>query len=57
MTFMITVWVLDVKKVPHDLSGSFAKVGAPDADKDNSNPPEVFHSNVFLVIIFDKTIP
>ena len=40
--------VLDVKKVANELSGPFAKVGAPQADNDSSNPPEIFHKHVFL---------
>ena len=47
------VRVLDVKKVADELSGAFVKVGAPQADNDNSNPPENFHKNVFLAKSFD----
>ena len=43
-----TVRVLDVKKVACDLSGSFAKVGAPGADSYSSNSPDFFfYKNVF----------
>ena len=31
---------MDVKKVANELSGPFAKVGAPQADNDSSNAPE-----------------
>ena len=43
---MRIVWVLDVKKVANELSG-------PQADNENSNPPEIFHKNVFLTKSFD----
>ena len=42
------VCVLSVKKVANELSGSFAKVGAPQADNNSSNLPKIFHKNVFL---------
>ena len=43
-----TVWVLDVKKGANELSGPFAKVGAPQANSDRSDPLEIFHKNVFF---------
>ena len=46
---------MDVKKVANELSGPFAKVGAPQADNDSGNPSEMFHKNVFLTKIFDWT--
>ena len=46
------MWVLDVKKVAYELSGPFAKVGAPQADNDSSKPPEMFHKKVFLTKFF-----
>ena len=49
---MRTVRVLDVKKVAYDLPGPFPKGGASDADNGNSNQPETFHKNVFLVSLF-----
>ena len=56
MINMNIVWVLYVKKVVHELSGSFAKVGAPQADNDTSNPHESFHKNGFLAESFDLNI-
>ena len=53
---MRIVWILDVKKVPYDLSIPFAKVGAPQADNDNSNTPENFYENVFFFKRFDWNI-
>ena len=52
MTMMI-VSVLDVKKTAYVLSGHFAKVGAPQADKNSCNPPENFDRNFFLAKSFD----
>ena len=48
MITMTTVLVLEVMKVAYALSGPFAKVGAPQAENDNSNPPEILHIHVFL---------
>ena len=39
-------------KVASELSGPFAKIEAPQAGKDCSNPPEFFHKNVFLAKSF-----
>ena len=38
----------------NELSGNFAKVGAPQADNDSSNSPEIFHTNIFLAKHFDR---
>ena len=46
------LWVLGVKKVAYKLSGPFAKIGAPQADNDSNNHPEIFHKNVFLAKSF-----
>ena len=56
MIAMRFVWVLDDKKVTYELSGPIAKVGAPEADNDSSNPPENVHKMVFLLKIFDWNI-
>ena len=39
MIKMRVMCFLDVKKVVNELSGPLAKVGAPQADNDNSNSP------------------
>ena len=44
---MKIVRVLDVKKVVYDLSGPFAKIGAPEADNDSSSRPENFLQKSF----------
>ena len=53
---MRNVWVLDVEKEVYELSGPFAKVGAPQADNDDSNLPENVHKSVFLAKSFDWNI-
>ena len=50
-TIMRIVWVLDVKKVANELSGPFAKAGAPQADNDSSNPPEIFQFFLLKVLV------
>ena len=52
MITMRILRVLDVEKVAYELSGSFARVGAPQADNDTKGP-EDFHKNIFLVKTFD----
>ena len=47
---MRIVWVLYVKKVAYELNGPFAKVGAPQADNDSSNPPENIHKKTFFLL-------
>ena len=53
MITMRNVRVMDVNKVVNELSCPYAKVGAPQADNDSSNPPENFHKNVFIAKSFD----
>ena len=53
MITMRIVWVLYVKKVANELPYPFAKVRAPQADIDSSNPPEILHTNDFLAKSFD----
>ena len=50
---MRIVRVLDITKVANELSGPFAKVGAPQTDNDSSSPPEIFHKNIFDAESFD----
>ena len=50
------VWVLDGKKVAFELSDPFAKVEAPQADNDSSNPPEIFHKKFFFALSYDWNI-
>ena len=38
MINMRIVWLFDIKKIAYELTGSFAKVRAPQADKDSINP-------------------
>ena len=47
---------MDVKKIAYELSGPFAKVGAPKADKDISNLFQNFQKNVFVAKSFDSNI-
>ena len=47
MVSMRIIWALDAKKIAYELSGSFAKVGAPQADNESSKPPKNFNKNVF----------
>ena len=48
MMTMRNVSVLDVKKLAsYELSGLFAKIGAPHADNDRSSSPEDFNKYVF----------
>ena len=51
---MRIVWISDIKKVANELSGLFAKVSAPQADNDSSNPPEIFHKKEFISKIVDR---
>ena len=53
---MRIVWVLNVKKAAYELSGPVAKVGAPQADNDSSNPPENFRETVSLAKSVDWNI-
>ena len=46
------VWVFDVKKVAYELSATFAKAGAPQANNDSNNRPEIFHKKIFLQKVF-----
>ena len=46
---MRVAWVLDANRVAIELSGPFAKAGASQTDNDSSNPPEIFHKNIFLL--------
>ena len=50
------IQILVVKKVTYELTGPVAKIGAPQADNDSSDPPEIFHKNVFLTKTFDLII-
>ena len=52
---MRIVWVLDVKKVVYELSGPFARVGAPQADNDSSNRSESFIKKIFLLKVLIET--
>ena len=38
-----------VKKVAHELSGPFLKVGHPQAENDSNNPSDIFPKMVFLL--------
>ena len=56
MITMGIVWVLDVKRVAFELSGSYAKVELPQADNDSRNSPENFQKKVFLTKSFEWNI-
>ena len=43
-------------KKKSEMSGYFAKVGAPQAGSDSSNPPETFHKTAFWIEIYYTVI-
>ena len=52
---LLIVCALDVKQVASELSGSFAKLGVPQADSNSSNPPGNFHKTFFLLkVLIEK---
>ena len=52
---MRIVRALDVKKATYELTGTFAKVGTPQADRECSEPPENFHKNIISLKFVVRT--